>query len=79
MNLVIPPVFFYAIGTIFIVVGALRAATLGRHRPDREIGEDTPERAKARRYHLRLGIIYVIVGVALIFMTSGVIRFRAPL
>lgn len=76
MNVVIPPIFFYAIGTLFIVIGSLRAAMLGRRRPGREIAEDTPQQAKARRYHRRLGIVYVLAGLLLILMTTGVLRFR---
>ena len=75
-NVVIPPVIFYAIGTLFIVIGGLRAYMLGRRRPGEEVTEDTPARAKVRRYHLRLGIVYVLAGVLLILMTSGVLRFR---
>jgi len=76
MNIVIPPILFYAIGTLFIVIGGLRAYTLGRRRPGSELTDDTPDRAKARRYHLRLGIVYVLAGLLLILMTTGVLRIR---
>ena len=76
MNIVIPPILFYAVGTLFIVIGGLRAFMLGRRRPDRELAEDTPAQLKARRYHLRLGIVYVLSGILLILMTSGVLRLR---
>jgi hypothetical protein len=78
MNVVIPPLIFYAIGVLFVVFGVLRALMLGRRRPSRELGEETPERAKTRRYHTRLGILWVFFGVFLILSTAGVIRFRLP-
>jgi hypothetical protein len=77
MNIVIPPLFFYAVGTAFVVMGTLRSFMLGRRRPNAELAEETPAQAKARRYHLRLGIVYVVAGVLLILMTSGVLHSRA--
>ena len=74
MNL--PPVFFYAIGTILVVFGALRAIFLGLRRPSRELSEDTPARAKLRRNHLLFGILHCLAGIVLILLTSGVIRSR---
>ncbi|HVU53063.1 MAG TPA: hypothetical protein VHL80_20410 [Polyangia bacterium] len=72
----IPPVFFYAIGGFLAVFGAARALVLGRRRPDRELAEETPARARARRNHLLFGVIHFIFGILLILMTSGVIRWR---
>jgi hypothetical protein len=77
VNVVIPPVFFYAIGTILVVFGALRAIMLGRRRADRELYDDTPARAKLRRNHLVFGILYVLTGLFLIVSTTGVIRWHA--
>ena len=79
MNVVIPPLLFYVVGTLFIVIGGLRAFMLGRRRAATQVAEETPAGAKARRYHLRLGIVYVLAGILLILMTSGVLRFRSPL
>ena len=56
----LPPIFFYAIGTLLVVFGALRSIILGRRRADREVPEDTPERAQARRRHLVMGLIWVL-------------------
>jgi hypothetical protein len=78
MNVVIPPIFFYAVGTLLVVFGALRALTLGRRRPERELQEDTPERAKVRRRHLTFGVVWVLMGLFLIASTAGVVHFRAP-
>ncbi|HTA21863.1 MAG TPA: hypothetical protein VK989_21360 [Polyangia bacterium] len=72
----IPPVFFYAIGAFLAVFGAARALVLGRRRPERELSEDTPARAKVRRNHLIFGTLHFVFGIALILMTSGVLRAR---
>jgi hypothetical protein len=74
MNL--PPIFFYAIGTLFVVFGGLRVAILGRRRGGRELGEDTPERAQVRRRHLIWGSIQVVAGLILIASTAGVLGRR---
>ena len=71
MNL--PPIFFYAIGSLFVVFGGLRAFFLGRRRADRDLGEETPERAKMRRRHLIWGCIQVVAGAILIASTAGVL------
>ena len=72
----IPPIFFYAIGAFLSVFGAARALVLGRRRPERELLEDTPARAKVRRNHLIFGTVHFVFGIVLILMTSGVIRWR---
>ncbi len=72
----LPPVFFYAVGTFLAVFGAARALILGRRRPDRELVEDTPARAKLRRNHLVFGTLHFVFGIVLILLTSGVIRAR---
>jgi hypothetical protein len=77
MNVVIPPIFFYAVGTMMVVFGALRAFMLGRRRPERELTEETPARAKLRRNHLIFGVVYVLTGAFLIVLTTGVIRLRS--
>jgi hypothetical protein len=74
MNVAIPPVIFYVLGALFLVFGTLRALVLGRRRLDREIVDDTPERAKARRRHLMFGIFWVVTGLFLIASTAGVLR-----
>jgi hypothetical protein len=76
MNIVIPPIFFYVMGAILVIAGAVRAATLGRRNPERELLEDTPERAKARRRHLTFGIVWVAMGLFLLFSTAGLLRLR---
>jgi len=76
MNIVVPPIFFYVLGAVLVVSGALRALTLGRHRPDRELQDDTPARAKARRRHFTFGLVWVAMGLFLIVSTAGLLRFR---
>ena len=72
----LPPIFFYAIGTLLVVFGALRSIILGRRRADRELTEDTPARAKARRRHLVMGLIWLGMGVFLIVSTAGILGSR---
>ncbi|HXJ21235.1 MAG TPA: hypothetical protein VMT03_13465 [Polyangia bacterium] len=76
MNVVIPPLFFYVVGALLVIFGALRAATLGRRRPSRELTEDTPQAAKARKRHFTFGLVWVAMGLFLIASTAGVLSFR---
>lgn len=76
MNVVIPPLFFYVVGLLLTIGGAVRAATLGRRVESREISEDTPERAKARKRHLTFGLVWIALGLFLIASTAGVLRMR---
>ncbi|HEY2899596.1 MAG TPA: hypothetical protein VGL59_03390 [Polyangia bacterium] len=79
MNVVIPPLFFYALGAMLIVFGTLRGLTFGRRRPERELNEeDTAARASERRRHLRFGVIWVLMGLFLIVSTAGVLKMRSP-
>jgi len=71
----LPPIFFYAIGTLLVVFGALRTAVLGRRRADRELAEETPERARARKRHLAMGIVWLLMGAFLIVSTAGILGF----
>jgi hypothetical protein len=72
----LPPIFFYAIGTLLVVFGALRAFVLGRRRADREMTEDTPERARVRRRHVIVGVIWVVFGAFFIASTAGLLGPR---
>ena len=69
----LPPLFFYAVGTMLVVFGAARAIVLGRRRADRELTDDTPDRAKARRRHLIMGIVFIVMGAFLIASTAGIL------
>lgn len=76
MNLVIPPVFFYAVGTLLVVFGTLRSIILGGRRADREIQDETADALKARKRHRIWGIIWVLMGLFLIASTAGVLGSR---
>jgi hypothetical protein len=69
----LPPIFFYVIGTLLMVFGVMRTVVLGRRRADREITDDTPERAKARRRHKLMGVVWMIMGAFLIASTAGIL------
>jgi hypothetical protein len=72
----LPPIFFYVIGSLLVVFGVLRTVVLGRRNADREVTEDTPERAKARRRHKIMGVIWVVMGGFLIASTAGILGRR---
>lgn len=78
MNVVIPPLLFYAVGAVLVVVGTLRSLLLGRRRPGREIADDDPARERFRRRHFVWGIIWVALGLFLIVSTAGVLKSNAP-
>ena len=77
MNLVIPPLLFYALGLVLVLGGTARAFLLGRRDPAREISDDDPARSRTRRRHLTFGLVWVAMGLFLIASTAGVLRSRA--
>ena len=77
MNLVIPPLLFYAVGTVLVLGGIARAFILGRRDASREISDDDPARARTRKRHLTFGLVWVAMGLFLIASTAGVLRSRA--
>ena len=79
MNVIIPPLFFYALGAVLVIFGSMRALTLGRRRPERELNDqDDAARASERRRHLRFGILWILMGIFLIVSTAGVLKMRSP-
>lgn len=76
MNIVIPPLIFYLVGTVLMAAGTVRALTLGRRNPAREIADDDPARARARRRHLTFGIVWIAMGLFLVASTAGVLRSK---
>jgi hypothetical protein len=76
MNLVIPPLVFYAVGAALVIGGTVRTLTLGRRNPEREISDDDPARTRARRRHFTFGLIWVAMGLFLIVSTVGVLRSK---
>lgn len=77
MNLVLPPLMFYAFGAFLMVAGALRLAILGRRRG--EVTEETEAVIKNRKRHQRYGVIWILLGVFLIVSTANTLRKRAGL
>jgi len=77
MNLVIPPLLFYILGAALVVAGAIRASTLGRRHASRELDDDDPKKATARRRHLAFGVVWILMGVFLLASTAGVLRSRS--
>jgi hypothetical protein len=87
MQVNLPPFFFYAIGSMLIVFGALRIKYLGapraRRRPaysgelsgDRaDEPEELLERGPEQRRHIRWGIVWILLGLFLVVSTVVQIR-----
>ena len=72
----LPPIFFYVLGTLFVVFGVLRVIVLARRRDDRELQDDTAQRAKQRRQHLIFGVVWVGVGLFFIASAAGLVGPR---
>jgi hypothetical protein len=77
MNVVIPPLIFYVLGVALLVAGMVRAWSLGLRHASRELADDDPRKASARRRHLAFGVVWILMGVFLIASTAGVLRSRA--
>ena len=69
MNVQLPPLFFYAVGAVLVLFGNFRVFHLGMRHTRREIAEDTPGRAKQRRYHVVVGAIFIAMGLFLVIST----------
>jgi hypothetical protein len=90
MQVNLPPIFFYAIGSTLIVFGTLRIKYLGaprlrRRRDDDETGGEVPgerasdpeerlERGSEQRRHIRWGIIWILLGFFLVVSTFIQVR-----
>lgn len=77
MNVVIPPLIFYVLGAALVIGGAVRALTLGRRNPSREIADDDPTKQRARRRHLLFGLVWIGMGLFLIGSTAAALSTRA--
>ena len=77
MNVVIPPLVFYIVGSALIIGGCVRALSMGRRNPKREIADDDPAKVRARRRHLTFGILWIGAGLFLIVSTAMTLRTRA--
>jgi len=83
MQLNIPPIIPYAVGAMLVLFGALRAKYLGAPRtPQVTEGEAESStlapavRGKEQRRHLRMGVIWVLLGLFLVVSTFLQMRRR---
>jgi hypothetical protein len=77
MNVVIPPIVFYIVGSALIIGGFVRALTMGRRNPSKEIADDDPAKVRLRRRHLTFGILWIGAGLFLIGSTVMTLKSRA--
>ena len=83
MHLNIPPVIPYAVGAMLVIFGILRAKYLSAPRMPRitdegaETSVNPPAvRGKEQRRHLRMGVIWVLLGLFLLISTYAQVRRR---
>lgn len=84
MNIQLPPILFYAVGTVLIVFGSLRALHLGwMRRKDDGLSEPEPgevgsferdaqraaRRTRDARRHIVFGLVWVAMGLFLVIST----------
>jgi hypothetical protein len=76
MRLNIPPIIPYAVGAMLVVFGLLRVKYLGAPRPPRITEDDAgssieaaPVRGKEQHRHLRMGVVWVLLGIFLLIST----------
>jgi uncharacterized membrane protein YczE len=76
MQISIPPIIPYAVGVMLVVFGILRVKYLGAPRPPRVTEEDVgsstqaaPVRGKEQHRHLRMGVVWVLLGLFLLIST----------
>jgi len=76
MHLNIPPIIPYAIGAMLVIFGILRAKYLSAPRTPRMTEEDAETstnlplvRGKEQRRHLRMGVVWVLLGLFLLIST----------
>jgi hypothetical protein len=76
MRLNISPVIPYLVGAMLVVFGALRAKYLAAPRPprprdeeDQSAAEAAAIRGKEEKRHLRMGVVWILLGVFLLVST----------
>ncbi len=76
MRLNIPPIIPYAVGALLVLFGTLRVKYLGAPRTPRLTEEDSetstnpaPVRGKEQRRHIRMGVVWVLLGLFLVIST----------
>ncbi len=83
MRLNIPPLIPYAVGAMLVIFGILRAKYLGAPRMPRITEEESetstnpsPIRGKEQRRHLRMGVVWILLGLFLVISTVIEVRRR---
>jgi uncharacterized membrane protein HdeD (DUF308 family) len=73
MHVQLPPSLLYVLGAILVLFGSLRAIHMGWQRRHRELPSEADEEPRGRkqgpRYHLMVGILWVVMGLFLIVST----------
>ena len=85
MKVNLPPILFYAIGSLLVLFGVLRIKFLGAPRPPRRRDEDLSDevstgapsqegeellvRGPQQRRHIRWGIMWILMGLFLLVST----------
>jgi uncharacterized membrane protein len=66
----LPVAVLYVVGAMLVIFGSLRAFMLGWQRRDRQLDDEvTSGRQKGPRYHLVVGIFWVVLGLGLVIST----------
>jgi hypothetical protein len=80
MPVYIPPVVPYVVGAILVVFGGLRIKYLGAPRAPSlsqegdNPADETPVRGKEQRRHVRMGVLWILMGAFLLVSTYFQVR-----
>ena len=79
MQLNIPPIVPYVVGAALVVFGSLRIKYLGAPREPRPSGDDGAieagrVRGKEQRRHLKMGVLWILMGLFLLVSTYFQVR-----
>ncbi len=75
----IPPIVPYVVGAALVLFGGLRIKYLGAAREQRQSDGDgaleaRPARGKEQRRHLRMGVLWILMGLFLLVSTYFQVR-----
>ena len=80
MQLNVPPIVPYVLGAILVLFGSLRIRYLSAPRTPRPSEDDdgstdaTPVRGKEQKRHLRMGVVWMVLGLFLLVSTYLQVR-----
>ncbi len=81
MQVQIPPIVPYVIGAMLVLFGSLRIKYLGAPRSPREVDDADapaddakPVRGKMQRRHVRMGVLWILMGLFLLVSTYLQVR-----